>query len=102
MAQESRPSLATGTAQKVIAATKSSEPRNAGIVHDHACESFTDFDAGIDLDCQCATREVRWIAWEAIALHTEHVPADSPRRQVFMDRKNALLAYIEAAIAGAR
>jgi hypothetical protein len=74
----------------------------ADVAHDDHCESFPDFDASIDVDCQCAGREVEWVAREALALTAEHIPAGSPRRQAYMDRKRALLAYIEARNDGAR
>lgn len=43
-----------------------------------------------------AVREVGWVAREARALIEERVPEGSPRREAYMDRKRALLAYIEA------
>ncbi|HET6628518.1 MAG TPA: hypothetical protein VFG91_01960 [Woeseiaceae bacterium] len=45
---------------------------------------------------RAATREVGWIAREARALIDERVPQDSERWRTFLERKHALLAYIEA------
>ena len=40
--------------------------------------------------------EIGWVAREALALTSEHVPADSPRTAAYVARKRALLAHVEA------
>lgn len=44
-----------------------------------------------------ATAEIGWIAREALALIEERVPEDSDRWQGYLQRKRALLAYVESA-----
>lgn len=71
--------------------------------HDGQCEASaraiaisTLFGAELKDGCQCAVREVAWVAREALAIHTEHVSHDSPRAVEFFGRKRQLLAFIEA------
>ncbi len=42
-----------------------------------------------------AVREVAWVAREALAIHTEEVPHDSPRGLEYFARKRALLEYVD-------
>lgn len=63
--------------------------------HDDACE-------GEPASCQCAVREVGWVAREARELADAMPEPDSPergawevRRDAFCTRKRVLLAYAE-------
>jgi len=42
-----------------------------------------------------AVAEIHWIAREALALGTEHVDQHSERWQDYLNRKRALMEYIE-------
>jgi len=46
-----------------------------------------------------ATREIGWVAREATALISERVSPKSDRWVAYLERKRALLDYIEAATA---
>lgn len=59
------------------------------------CEATADAP-DLAADDMAATREVGWIAREARALIAEHVRPGSPRWEAYMERKRALLAFIEA------
>ena len=45
-----------------------------------------------------AVAEIHWIAREALALTTERVDADTERWQDYLNRKRALMEYIEATL----
>ena len=42
-----------------------------------------------------AVAEIHWVAVEALALGTEHVAESSQRWQDYLNRKRALMEYIE-------
>jgi len=45
-----------------------------------------------------AVTEVGWVAHEARAIEAEHVDPDSERWQDYLNRKRALMEYIEATL----
>ena len=66
---------------------------HAGDLHDERCEQGT---GSVPTACQCAVREVTWVAREALALIGEQVPMDSPRQAAYLDRKRGLFTFIES------
>ena len=66
-----------------MAQTKAPTPLD--FAHDPDCEVHA---------CQCAVREVGWVARQARTMTVADL--DGPRGQEFFARKRALLTYIEA------
>jgi hypothetical protein len=62
------------------------------IMHDELCEK--------PQACQCAVREMGWLAREALALTSDREPwlFSLARPAEYTTRKHALLAYIEATL----
>jgi len=56
-------------------------PTLTDFIHDPDCEGHV---------CQCAVREIGWVAHES----REGVDLNSPRGQAYLARKRALLAYV--------
>jgi hypothetical protein len=72
-------------------------PDPSGFTHDDDCERHVCVaGARARDDCECTTREMRWIAREARTITVAEL--DSPRGREYIARKRALLAHLDATV----